>query len=92
MVADTARRILIDPSEDVAEKLARAREDVSRSTYRGVCNHLKAVTRSYCKLVRRLDGALPQRAQAMIDDALAAPVRLESARASTGCGPADRRS
>lgn len=90
VVADAARRILIDPNEDVAEKLARASEAVSRSTYRGVCNHLKAVTRSYCKLVRPLDGALPQRAQAMIDHVLASPVHVESTstRASIGCEPA----
>jgi hypothetical protein len=91
VVADAERRILIDPNEDVAEKLARARQDVSRSTYGGVCNHLKAVTRSYCKLVRQLDGALPQRAQAMIDDALAAPARDEAAPASARCELAERR-
>lgn len=72
VVADASRRICIDPGEDVAAKLARAQRDVSHSTFRGVCNHLRAVTRSYAKLVRPLDGGLPERAQAMIDDALAA--------------------
>lgn len=72
VVADASRRICIDPTENVADKLDRARRDVSPSTFRGVCNHLKAVTRSYSKLVRPLDGGLPERAQAVIDDALAA--------------------
>lgn len=87
VVADAQRRILIDPSENVAEKLARARDDVSRSTYRGVCNHLKAVTRSYCTLVRPLDGGLPERAQALIDDVLAAPPCVASPRSIGGARP-----
>lgn len=72
VVADTSRRICIHPEEDVVAKLERARQDVSRSTYRGVCNHLNAVTRSYGALVRPLEGSVPERAQTMIDDLLGA--------------------
>jgi hypothetical protein len=80
VVADAMRRICIDPGEDVARKLERARSEVSRSTYRGVCNHLNAVTRSYAKLVRPLSGSVPERAQTVIDHVLSEP-------ALSGAGP-----
>jgi len=70
LVADEARRICIDPSENVVDKLERARAETSHSTFRGVYNHLHAVTRSYSKLVRPLKGSVPERAHAVIDDAL----------------------
>lgn len=71
VVADRARRICIDAQEDVVEKLRRTRQSVTRSTYRGVCKHLNAVTRTYSELVRPLEGSVPERAQAMINDLLA---------------------
>ena len=70
VVADASRRICLDHQEDVAAKLAHGRQTVSRSTYSGVCNHLKALTRTYSKLVHPLHGSVPQRAQALIDDVL----------------------
>lgn len=72
VVSDETRRICIDPSESVADKLARARAEVSHSTFRGVHNHLHALTRSYCQLVRPLRGEVAERAQAVIDDAIEA--------------------
>jgi hypothetical protein len=73
VVADVTRRICLDPREDVVAKLDRTQQSITRSTYRGVCNHLKAVTRSYTELVRPLVGSVPERAQTMIDDLVADP-------------------
>ena len=91
VVSDASRRICLDPQEDVASKLARAQAEVSRSTYRGVCNHLKAVTRSYSKLVRPLSGSVPERAQAVIDHLLSGaelgPSACGASSARGSCAP-----
>lgn len=68
IAANPARRICLAPEEDVQTKLCDAQRQVSRATYRGVCNHLRAVTRSYGKLVRPLSGDVAARTQAVIDE------------------------
>lgn len=64
---DVARRLCLHPSEDAAQKLADNRKRVSDSTWRGVCNHLRAITRAYSQMVRPLSGPLAERTQSLID-------------------------
>lgn len=68
--SDPARRICLHGGEDAATKLTLARQRLSPSTFRGVQRHLNAITRSYTKLVRPLEGSLESRVQAVIDDVL----------------------
>lgn len=63
-----ARRICLSPDENVAGKLARARGEVSKSTWRGVRNHMSSIARTYGKIVRPLRGSLETRVQVMIDE------------------------
>jgi hypothetical protein len=65
---DASRRICLQPGEDVAAKLERGQSRISYSTWRGVRKHLNAISRTYSKLVRPLDGPLEERVQAMVDD------------------------
>jgi hypothetical protein len=75
---DPARRICLSRGEDVAAKLARGKMRASYSTWRGVRNHLNAITRTYARLVRPLDGPLEERVQAMIDDVWGEPTVQEA--------------
>jgi hypothetical protein len=70
--SEPARRICLQPGEDVHAKLERARARVSRSTLAGVRKHLRAITRTYGKLVRPLHGSLEARTEAILRDLQAA--------------------
>lgn len=64
---DVDRRLCLQADENVRAKLERNRDRVSECTYRGVCNHLRAITRTYSRLVRPLSGSLSVRTQTMLD-------------------------
>jgi hypothetical protein len=70
---EPSRRICLSQDEDVAAKLEHGRRRASYSTWRGVRNHLNAITRTYGRLVRPLEGPLEVRVQAMIDDVWSEP-------------------
>lgn len=61
---DPSVRIRWAPDEDVRRKLA-AGGDASAAN--GVKNHLRAITRSYSRLVEPLEGPVESRAQAILD-------------------------
>ncbi|MEM6370015.1 MAG: hypothetical protein AAGD10_15445 [Myxococcota bacterium] len=59
-----SRRVMLDPREDVAAKLAGAA--VSRSTLNGVKNQLRTLAQSYTRMVEPLRGNLGQRTQLIL--------------------------
>jgi hypothetical protein len=63
---DPGRRICMNMEEDVAEKLARAKQRVSRETLRGVRNHLKAIARGYRQLAHPVSGPLEVQLQTIV--------------------------
>lgn len=65
---DPTRRICLEPNEDAVAKLHAARQRTSESTHRGVRNHLRAISRTYGKLVRPLRGSVEVRTQSILDD------------------------
>jgi hypothetical protein len=68
--SNPARRVCLAADERVHEKLERAAHQVSVSTLRGVRRHLRAIARSYRKLVRPVSGSVEQQVEQMLDDLL----------------------
>ncbi|HJL40542.1 MAG TPA: hypothetical protein RMG48_04500 [Myxococcales bacterium LLY-WYZ-16_1] len=58
------RRILLDPREDVARKLAQP--GVNRSTLNGVKKHLRALTHTWSRVVEPVRGDVAERTQAIL--------------------------
>ena len=69
---DPERRVCLSPDECVSDKLGRAMQRLSPSTIRGVRRHLRAIARSYGKLVRPISGPVEQQIEQVLDDVFGA--------------------
>lgn len=74
LTLDPARRLCIDPDEDVRAKLQQGRLAVSTGTFRGVCKHLSAVARTFGKLIAPVHGTVEQRVEQMLGHIFSNPM------------------
>ncbi len=77
---DRETRILLEPGEDVATKLGRARQSLSPSEFRATLNHYRRLTYAYRKQVPTLKGSVTERLQGIIAHALTGEARTREKR------------